>query len=396
MLDKVWDWVTRRRRPARRARRPTPVTVAGLAAPSNRPRQTPGRRGGGSGGGGGGDLVGPARRACARFATGSQGANDSLRPRAGAPRADYADFRRRCRWGTLDAVGRLHRLRRLADGERQRRRVGHDRGRTRSRPPAVRARSRPCPTAPSRRRCRPHHVDVSRQDLAIDAAAGATALPPTTGYADDPVNTATGNFLEVETDLAFPGAASALDARPHATTPSDRRPAHAFGPGWSSVGDAGLTSTRPGRPAPAALSCPTAARSTSPASARAGTGRVGESLWLARADGLGRPARHRQRRLLVAPRPAAARCSSYGTGPESSRSFVELARDDAGPGRPARRTPAASGSASTGPTADDDRVVAARSADGRTVTYAYDADGRLRLRDRRRRAPAPTAGTTTA
>ncbi|WP_425432045.1 DUF6531 domain-containing protein [Kocuria massiliensis] len=29
--------------------------------------------------------------------------------------------------------------------------------------------------------------------------------PPTSGYADDPVNTATGNFIEPETDLEFYG-----------------------------------------------------------------------------------------------------------------------------------------------------------------------------------------------
>ena len=33
---------------------------------------------------------------------------------------------------------------------------------------------------------------------------------PSTGYANDPVNTATGNFIEPETDLGFAGAAADL------------------------------------------------------------------------------------------------------------------------------------------------------------------------------------------
>ena len=47
-------------------------------------------------------------------------------------------------------------------------------------------------------------VDATRQDIVIDPPT-AYGSPPTTGYADDPVNTATGNFLENEVDLVVPG-----------------------------------------------------------------------------------------------------------------------------------------------------------------------------------------------
>src|SRR3954447_10147291 len=38
----------------------------------------------------------------------------------------------------------------------------------------------------------------------------AYGMPPTTGYANDPVNTASGNFVELEDDLPFDGLLSVL------------------------------------------------------------------------------------------------------------------------------------------------------------------------------------------
>ncbi|RRD49721.1 DUF6531 domain-containing protein [Arachnia propionica] len=62
--------------------------------------------------------------------------------------------------------------------------------------------------------------------------------PPTTGYANDPVNTATGNFLEPEVDLGFDGGCAALVWR---RMYNSLNPAvGAFGPGWSSWTEAGL------------------------------------------------------------------------------------------------------------------------------------------------------------
>ena len=52
-------------------------------------------------------------------------------------------------------------------------------------------------------------VSVSRYDIP-PMSPRLFGFKPTTGYADDPVNTATGNFLENEVDLSFPGGAASL------------------------------------------------------------------------------------------------------------------------------------------------------------------------------------------
>lgn len=80
-------------------------------------------------------------------------------------------------------------------------------------------------------------VQVTRSDIVIYPPI-AYGSPPTTGYCDDPVNAATGNFVENEEDLAFTGAAGALAMR---RCYSSMNPAvGAFGPGWSSWAEAGI------------------------------------------------------------------------------------------------------------------------------------------------------------
>ena len=80
-------------------------------------------------------------------------------------------------------------------------------------------------------------VNATREDLQIDPPQ-AYGSPPTTGYANDPVNTATGNFLEPETDLAFTGGSATLGLT---RMYNSLNPAvGAFGPGWSSWTETGL------------------------------------------------------------------------------------------------------------------------------------------------------------
>ncbi|WP_194266079.1 DUF6531 domain-containing protein [Arthrobacter yangruifuii] len=80
-------------------------------------------------------------------------------------------------------------------------------------------------------------VNADRQGLSIDPPRASGALP-TTGYANDPVNTATGNFIEPETDLGFAGMASGLTlTRMYNSLPSGLEVPGAFGPGWASVLD---------------------------------------------------------------------------------------------------------------------------------------------------------------
>ncbi|WP_028706856.1 DUF6531 domain-containing protein, partial [Propionibacterium acidifaciens] len=89
-------------------------------------------------------------------------------------------------------------------------------------------------------------------DAALDAslqAAGVTQTrqpvdvtaptiqgdPQTSGYADDPVNTTTGNFVEPETDLSFDGGAASLGFDRMYNSLSAG--IGAFGPGWASTAD---------------------------------------------------------------------------------------------------------------------------------------------------------------
>ncbi|MEO7017492.1 MAG: DUF6531 domain-containing protein, partial [Leifsonia sp.] len=74
-------------------------------------------------------------------------------------------------------------------------------------------------------------VAASRSNITIDMPSVLGGVP-TSGYADDPVNTATGNFTETETDLAFGGGVATLvfDRTYNSADPT----VGGFGPGWSS------------------------------------------------------------------------------------------------------------------------------------------------------------------
>ncbi|MBD7993836.1 type IV secretion protein Rhs [Arthrobacter sp. Sa2CUA1] len=80
-------------------------------------------------------------------------------------------------------------------------------------------------------------VSVGRDGLSIDPPTAAGAMP-STGYANDPVNTATGNFIEPEADLGFTGTASnLLLTRMYNSLASGLETPGVFGPGWASVLD---------------------------------------------------------------------------------------------------------------------------------------------------------------
>ena len=124
-------------------------------------------------------------------------------------------------------------------------------------------------------------VRGERADIVIDPPI-AYGSPPTTGYSDDPVNTGTGGFLENEEDLGFAGAGWSLAwTRSYQSLNAAEG---AFGRGWSSWAEAGLTFDD------------TAARlrlsdGRVVVFPRAGAGwerATGESLWLERAEEAGR------------------------------------------------------------------------------------------------------------
>ena len=76
-----------------------------------------------------------------------------------------------------------------------------------------------------------------RQSVSFDDPV-AYGMPPTTGYTNDPVNTASGNFVEREEDLRFGGLAGLLSFARMYNSRSDR--VGAFGTGWSSWADVRL------------------------------------------------------------------------------------------------------------------------------------------------------------
>ena len=86
-------------------------------------------------------------------------------------------------------------------------------------------------------------LDGDRGSVTFDDPV-AFGFPPTTGYANDPVNTATGNFVELETDLGFGGLLAGLTLARTYNSRSDR--GGPFGPGWSSWATARLRPTPEG------------------------------------------------------------------------------------------------------------------------------------------------------
>lgn len=78
-----------------------------------------------------------------------------------------------------------------------------------------------------------------RGDVTFDDPV-AYGMPPTTGYANDPVNTASGNFVEVENDLPLAGLVAGLTFKRTYNSRSDR--VGPFGAGWASWASARLRS----------------------------------------------------------------------------------------------------------------------------------------------------------
>jgi RHS repeat-associated protein len=74
-------------------------------------------------------------------------------------------------------------------------------------------------------------LDHARHSVTFDKPV-AYGSPPTTGYTDDPINTATGNFVEIEHDLVCGGLVDGLSCDRTYNSRSERL--GAFGRGWAS------------------------------------------------------------------------------------------------------------------------------------------------------------------
>jgi RHS repeat-associated protein len=171
-----------------------------------------------------------------RFADRSRGADDELRSHDSRLRGAYGSFVAGTQWGVLDCDSMLRgftefiHLNDIDERWVQRiatafRRAGGD-GAISSLPDAAIAAS-----------LRAAGLDGGRNAITFDGPI-AYGFPPTTGYANDPVNTASGNFVELENDLPFTGLARGLRIARVYNSRSDR--IGAFGTGWSSWTDARL------------------------------------------------------------------------------------------------------------------------------------------------------------
>lgn len=171
------------------------------------------------------------------FATRSSEGNDALAAHPRRIRDAYEEFLATCHYGGLEAEGVL---------------VGFDRYLEANRNDVTWARTvadafasaggegvvSVLPNAAIAAALAARDVAVTRDVLTIEEPQ-AYGGPPTTGYANDPVNTSTGNFLEPESDLAFTGGSATLAWTRMYN--SMNTAVGAFGPGWSSWTDSGLT-----------------------------------------------------------------------------------------------------------------------------------------------------------
>ncbi|WP_155806790.1 DUF6531 domain-containing protein [Leifsonia xyli] len=215
-------------------------------------------------------------------------------------------------------------------------------------------------------------VDVYRDDFTIGPFS-ALGTPPTNGFADDPVNTATGNFLEPETDLSFSGAAASL-AVTRMYNSLDTR-VGVFGYGWSSVLDTRLELDDEG----AAVTLDDGRQLSFPRD-RGGWARgVGENRWLAAEPASGFPQVRATATEVLVVRDSTGGWTAFGLSGDwlgSGRgpgTCVTVVRGD--DGRIARLE------YELGCWADIEyagaRVSALAASDGRRVDYLYDHDGRL-------------------
>ncbi len=299
------------------------------------------------------------------FSQGSRSADRVLSESAAALRSAYSSFASRCQWGVLDAVSLVNAVDPQFTGfnEQDARWVETIAG-------AFRAADRGAgvPSLPDEA-----IAAILRQAGLSDVRVSVTfddpvayGFPPTSGYANDPVNTATGNFVEYERDLRFAGVLAGLSLeRTYNSRSAEPGP---FGRGWSSWATARLRLT----PEWAEYAGPDGQRARFPrhgedfgrvAGVNAVIERVGDGLALAwfggarqEFDAAGLPVR-----------------TSRGPGTEvrlrhdDGERLVELAHE---------------GGRSVALQWDGQRVVAAVGSDGRRVGYEYDGAGDLVAADR--------------
>src|SRR4051794_27578625 len=187
----------------------------------------------------------------------------------------------------------------------------------------------------------------------------AYGMPPTTGYANDPVNTASGNFVEREDDLPFEGLTALLRFTRMYNSRGEQ--AGAFGPGWSCWADARLVARADG------------AEYVGPDGQRARFPRAGEGY--GRVLGIN---------ALVEPTPSGLALEWFGGGRWEFDAAGLPTRISRGPGTDVQLTHEDgrlrelrhAGGKAVRVHWDGERIAALEASDGRTVSYRYE-DGNL-------------------
>lgn len=326
-----------------------------VASPAPKSPETP-QPGSGGGGSGGSSSARPAK--LRSFASSTRGADEELASRPGTLTTECSSFTSSCSWATLDASSVISAFSAWLTAN------GQDAQWADVVAGAFESAGgegdvATLPDAAISAALQSAGIAENRTDIQVDPPV-AYGSPPTTGYANDPVNTATGNFLENETDLGFTGPAASLawSRLYNSMDPTSG----AFGPGWSSWAECGLEISDDS----ARFRLPDGRVVVFPREG-AGWGRaVGENLWLDTAA-------------------CGLRVSTNtGLAFELSSSGVVLAVDG-GPGT--RVTLERSGGRLTGLTHifgrslsvewAGERIVAVTASDGRRVDYRYDEAGRL-------------------
>ncbi|NQD90767.1 type IV secretion protein Rhs, partial [Paenarthrobacter sp. CM16] len=224
--------------------RPNMEPGSGPSFPSEAP--VPGSRvPPGPGGGFGGGVSSARPESLRTFAAGSRGLDEGVASVPGSLESELSSFADRCGWGRIDAAGVVTAFRQyLAANEADAAwaLVVADAFAAAGGEGAVSTLS----DAAVNEALAAAGVSGTRTGLVIDPPTAAGAMP-SSGYANDPVNTATGNFIEPETDLGFAGAAADLAVtRMYNSLGSGLGTVGVFGPGWASVLDQHLVLTDEG------------------------------------------------------------------------------------------------------------------------------------------------------
>src|SRR3954451_1897749 len=171
-----------------------------------------------------------------RFAARSRGADDTLRGHNRRLRSDYANFQDGTDWGVLDIHSLLAGFGTFVDyNEIDARWVAKIAAAFRH--AGSDGSIKTLPDSAIHASLKAAGLLGGRAHVTFDDPV-AYGMPPTTGYANDPVNTASGNFVEVEDDLPFSGLTTGLRLARTYNSRSDRT--GAFGSGWSSWADVRL------------------------------------------------------------------------------------------------------------------------------------------------------------